>query len=49
MSPETVQFLLGLLDAQQIDCGAPDFEAAVASIILARRELTSLLTGAATS
>lgn len=43
MSPETVTFLLGLLNQLTLGTGAPDFEETAMSVIKARRELTEQL------
>lgn len=43
MSPETIRFLLGLLDGLTLNAGAPDFEDAFQNIVKARRELQAQL------
>lgn len=43
MSPETVTFLLGLLNQITLNAGAPEFEENALAVIKARRELTDLL------
>lgn len=42
VSPETVRFLLALLDSLTISMGAPDAEQQFAAIVKARSELRSL-------
>ena len=39
MSAETLRFLLDLLNRQVINVGAPDFEAACATVMRAKAEL----------
>lgn len=40
---ETALFLLNLLNAQQLNVGAPDFEQTVGQVIQARAELLALV------
>lgn len=40
MSPHVAQFLLDLLNRQQLQVGAPDFDATVGIVRAARHELT---------
>lgn len=42
MSPDTVTFLLGLLNQLTLGTGAPDFEETAMAVIKARRELSAL-------
>ncbi len=44
MTHDTLTFLLALLDVQQLNVGAPDFEDTAAKVIAARRELVEALT-----
>lgn len=44
MSPDTLTFLLGLLDRITLSAGAPDFEEQAHAVIKARRELSALVT-----
>lgn len=43
MTRETAMFLLNLLNAQQLNVGAPDFEATAKQVIQARSELLALV------
>lgn len=43
MTKQTAQFLLNLLDAQQLNAGAPDLEQVVTLIVTARTELNAVL------
>lgn len=44
MTKDTARFLLGLLQAQQLQVGAPDFPQAVASVQKALEELNAIIT-----
>lgn len=43
MTPQTARFLLDLLNAQQLNVGAPDFEETAAKVIQARQELLAVV------
>jgi hypothetical protein len=43
MTEETARFLLGLLQAQQLHVGAPDFSQAVDRVTEALAELTAII------
>jgi hypothetical protein len=40
ISPETAEFLLGLVNKLTLEIGAPDFDEAVQAVLKARTELT---------
>lgn len=42
MTPETARFLLDLLNAQQLNVGAPDFAEVTELVLRARDELLAL-------
>lgn len=43
ISKQTADFLLGLLNTQQLNVGAPDFDEVVGRVIQARAELSAVL------
>jgi hypothetical protein len=43
LSRPTAEFLLGMLNTQQLNVGAPDFDQVVALVIAARAELTAII------
>lgn len=45
VSRETAAFLLDLLNRQQLNVGAPDFDQAVQAVLRARSELTEIIVG----
>lgn len=45
MTRETAAFLLDLLNRQQLNVGAPDFDQAVQAVLKARAELAEIIVG----